>query len=115
MREWTTPFRAPRFTPCHLLTFSKRMNSNAPISERVVETLKENNHLDLANRLDSYIDQLKSEELAEREKAKNEIQGMCNIRALGDLNIETISYNEWGKMLEKLTRFTHRKTKTKAH
>jgi len=91
------------------------MNTNTPISERVVETLKENGHADLASQLDSHIEHLESEDSEVREEAQNEIQGMCNIRSLGDLNIETISYSEWGRMLEKLNRFARRKTNTKTH
>jgi hypothetical protein len=56
------------------------MNTNAPISERVVETLKENGHPDLASLLNSHLEQLQSDGLEEREKAINEIRGMCNIR-----------------------------------
>jgi len=39
------------------------------------------------------------------------IIGMCHVRALGDLNIQSISYQEWESHLSKLTQKSQRALK----
>lgn len=85
------------------------MNNQLAIHDQVKQILHDNNFNQWADKLDQLILQLNSDSEETRIKAAQDIQGLCHIRSLGDLNIQTLSGSEWNKKLEKLKKYARKK------
>ncbi len=85
-----------------------------PVYEQVLDILKENGFHEDAAELADLIHTLLKDQSKSQSSAK-EIEGLCHVKALGDLNIQTISYSEWGILLEKLSSYAKKKVFHKPH
>lgn len=84
------------------------MYSNNVI-KTVVGQLHENNHVEEVLLLEKYLRSLESKDAEVRKVSAEEIRGLCNARALGDLYIENLDYNEWNMLLVELEKYVYRK------
>ena len=80
-------------------------------ASKVITILRENSFEDEANRLASLVEDLFSEEDASRKQAVIEIQGLCQVRAYGDLKISSMNGWKWNSLLEKLADIARKKDK----
>jgi hypothetical protein len=85
------------------------MNNQLAIHDQVSQILKDNEFKQWSDKLDLLIKKLNNDPLDVRIKASQDIQGLCHIRSLGDLNIKTITGTEWNKKLEKLKKYARKK------
>jgi hypothetical protein len=86
------------------------MNTQSPIQDQVKKILHDNNFNQWADKIDRLFLELNSESEESRIKAAQEIQGLCHIRSLGDLNIRTMNGSDWNKKLEKLKKYALKKS-----
>lgn len=75
---------------------------NDQIAITVIRVLEENFFDEEANNLKRLLDQLHSDSVIDRRDASNEICGLCQVRAYGDLNIQTMNGWKWNDLLSKL-------------
>jgi hypothetical protein len=81
------------------------------IGDRILRLLKENGHTEVAEELSLRLLALKSEIREEREEASARIQGCCQMRVYGDLNIAGVNGWKWNSMLQKLKNYAAKKSK----
>ena len=85
------------------------MNNQAAIHNQVTQILRDNQFDQWADNLEHLTEQLSTDPQDIRNKAAQDIEGLCHIRSLGDLNIKTITGWEWNKKLEKLKKYAKKK------
>jgi hypothetical protein len=78
----------------------KGLNAINNAVNEISNDLTTDGHHDIAKILNQYSAQLHIEN--EREKALNEIIGLCNIRSMGDLNMPSYNGWQWANKIEKL-------------
>lgn len=76
--------------------------------EKAVDILRENSFLKEAEHLESLVKKLHSSDPETRENAVVEIQGLCQVRSYGSLNIKTMNGWAWNSILEKIARKVRR-------
>ncbi len=86
------------------------MENKTPI-EQVIKILKENGYQDWASRIENLALDLTKGPDDKKFNAAREIQGLCHVRSLGDLKIDSVSGWEWNTLLEKLNKSSQRKIK----
>jgi len=85
------------------------MNQNTGALEHVLNELRANNYEHLASILASHAIGLQSDDAETKAIAAREIEGLCHVRSLGDLNMVGQDGNEWNRLLGKLARYARKK------
>lgn len=78
-------------------------------SKEISTILSENGHHAVNQLLLSYLENLEESQMVK--SSLENIKGLCHIKALGDLNIKTISQSEWFKHVETLYQKVNRTLK----
>ncbi len=86
--------------------------NNQAIPVQVIQILRQNNFEQWAEKLERLIVQISDASQQVRSNAADEIEGLCHIRSLGDLNIQSMNGWEWNKKLEKLKKYAKKKAKS---
>jgi hypothetical protein len=81
------------------------------IGDKVVAILRGSGFQDEANELKKLLGFLISKDASERKKAAFQVEGLCQMRAYGDLKIEGINGWAWNSMLQKLRNYATQKSK----
>lgn len=85
--------------------------TQASIQDQLIQTLKENNFKQWADQIEALIQLIEQGSNQDKVAAARDIQGLCTMRSLGDLNITTISGWEWNTLLEKFNNDIQKKVK----
>ena len=83
------------------------MKNQTAIYAQVSQIRRDNQFNQWADKLDQLIEEVNQD--SSRDRAAQEIRGLCSVRLLGDLNIKTINGWEWNKKLEKLKKYVNKK------
>ena len=81
------------------------------IGNRVIDALRGSGSLVETKELEKWLGYLNSEDVTERKEAAFQIEGLCQMRAYGDLKIEGINGWAWNSMLQKLKNYAVKKSK----
>jgi len=83
---------------------------NKSIGDKVIEKLRVSGFEVEALEIEKWLKYLASDSLTERNEGVFQIQGLCQMRAYGDLKIEGINGWVWNSMLEKLKKYAAKKS-----
>lgn len=81
------------------------------IGDKVVATLRGSGFEGEANQLEKLLESLLSKNDSQRKEAAFQVEGLCQMRAYGDLKIEGINGWAWNSMLQKLRNYAAKKSK----
>lgn len=79
------------------------------VPEQVLDVMRSDAPNHLFRKMERDISLLDSSDYEVRLNAANEIKGMCNVKALGDLHVSSLNWKEWLKLLEKLKKYANAK------
>ena len=85
---------------------SKMSEANAA---KVVDVLQMNGFEEEAAHLENLLVLLASSDEAVSKRAASEIEGLCQVRSYGNLNIKTMNGWKWNTLLEKVANSVRRK------
>jgi hypothetical protein len=69
---------------------------------KVISILRDNSFEQEANHLEGLLEQLSSNDEELCKNASSEVQGLCQVRSYGNLNIKTMNGWKWNSMLDKV-------------
>ncbi|ARU29439.1 hypothetical protein [Cellvibrio sp. PSBB006] len=79
------------------------------IADQVLEIMRKEAPSHLTRQMEEAVPRLQSDDVNVRDAVSKEINGMCNVKALGDLDVKSVSWKEWLGLLEKLNKYSKRK------